>query len=120
MSNPFVRIAQNDDNVFVREPLVSSDLFASSGLVVGGLGTVYSFRQPRDTTTNVTSQDAFVRQGKPITAVNLPPRRGLILPVQAVLTASGPFIAPLGINYIDSIEIRPTVAKPLIYADNLF
>jgi hypothetical protein len=117
MSNPFVRVAQNDDNVKVRTPLVSSDLLASSGLVVGGVYVSQTNAPVRDTTTNVVSQDAFIRQYKPLSEVNPGSRRGLIIPVRELMTASGPYVSPGGSftdNNMSTTTVASVLVKPLV------
>lgn len=117
MSNPFVRIAQNDDDVKVRTPLVSSDVLASSGLVIGGVYESQTNPVVRDTTTNVVSQDAFIRQFKPLSCVNPGARRGLIIPVRELMTASGPYVSPGGTfvdNNMSTTTVTSVLVKPLL------
>jgi hypothetical protein len=117
MSNPFVRIAQNDDNVKVRTPLASSDLLATSGTVLTGI-FVNPFNTPvRDTTTNVISQDAFIRQYKPLSCVDPNPSFGLVLPVRELMTASGPYVSPGGTftdNNMSTTTVASVLVKPLV------
>jgi len=116
MSNPFVRVAQNDDNVPLRQPLVSSDVFATSGTVLSGIGVA---SQPvRDTTTNVISQDAFIRQNHPLTCVNLV-NTGLRVPSKDYITPTGPYVSPGGVfvdNNLSTTTVRAVLVRPLLPA----
>jgi len=71
MSNPFVRIAQNDDDVPVRQPLTSSDVLVSRGSVLTGIQTAQSISTLSDTTgsTNLVSSDSLASPGSLLTFI---------------------------------------------------
>lgn len=108
MSYNFVSIWTVDDTQPpARTPVVSSDLYATSGSVLSQISTV--FVEARNTTTNVLSQDVFVNNIVPLSVVNVVANP--FVPTSAVPAAAGPYGAPGG--QVSTITLVPTVISYL-------
>lgn len=106
MSYNFVSIWTVDDTQPpARPPVVSSDLYATSGSVLSQISTV--FVEARNTTTNALSQDLFVNSFTPLSVINTKGLGGI--PTSAVPAATGPYTAPGG--EVSTITIAPTLSS---------
>lgn len=104
MSYNFVSIWTVDDTQPpARTPVVSSDLYATSGTLL--VSTVYV--EARNTTTNILSQDVFLNRFTPLSVINVTALGGI--PTNAVPAATGPYTAPGG--QVSTITVAPTLCS---------
>ena len=117
MSDPiynFVSVWTVDDlpRPPARTPVVSSDLLASSGLVVGN---IRSTTPPRQTTTNVLSQDAFVNAQIPLSYLSTSGVSVSSINYSGSLQANGAYVAPGGVFFSTAVSsVVSTIVAPTL------
>jgi len=116
MSDPiynFVSVWTVDDyQAPARQPVVSSDLLASSGLVVGNTGVD---TPPRDTTTNVLSQDAFLNALIPLSFLSTTAVSVSSINYSGSLQTNGPYVAPGGVFFSTAVSsVVSTIVAPTL------
>jgi hypothetical protein len=96
-----------------RTPVVSSDLLASSGCVVGNIGR--STTPPRQTTTNVLSQDAFVNAQIPLSYLSTTGVSVSSINYSGSLQANGAYVAPGGVFFSTAVSsVVSTIVAPTL------
>jgi hypothetical protein len=106
MSDPiynFVSVWTEDDTrPPARPPVVSSDLYATPGLVLSAISTVR--RNSFTKTTNVTSQDCFLNAIIPLADINTS-GIGITTNFEYVVpAATGPYVAPGGVFFVSTVS----------------
>jgi len=117
MSDPiynFVSVWTVDDyQAPARQPVASSDLLASSGILVGNVRSVTP--PPRDTTTNVLSQDAFVNAQIPFSFLSTTAVSVSSINYSGSLQTNGPYVAPGGVFFSTAVSsVVSTIVAPTL------